>query len=84
MGERENFAYNDGNKDGSLDRSEVLKWVSPDMESVAAEEASHLIDETDANQDGYVDLDEVLKQSDLWVGSEVSDVVMTDPDHDEL
>lgn len=84
IGEKENFAYNDEDKDGSLNRAEVLKWVSPDMKGVAGEEASHLIQETDSDKDGAVTLEEIYAESDLWVGSEASDVVMTDWEHDEL
>lgn len=83
-GEKENFKYNDEDKDGSLNRAEVYKWVTPDMTGVAGEEAAHLIQETDENSDGGVTLDEIIKQSDLWVGSEASDLVMSELDHDEL
>lgn len=54
------------------------------MTGVAGEEAAHLIQETDENSDGGVTLDEIIKQSDLWVGSEASDLVMSELDHDEL
>ena len=82
LGEKENFKFNDADGDGSLNKEEVMKWVSPDLEKIAAEEASHLMEETDKDKDGQLTVEEVKDQHELWVGSEATDY--GDMLHDEL
>lgn len=83
IGEKENFKYNDADGDGSLNKQEIMKWVSPDLEKIASEEAAHLMGETDSNKDGELTVEEVKAEHELWVGSEITnygDLL----DHDEL
>ena len=82
VGEKENFKYNDGDGDGSLDKAEIKRWVSPDLDKVAGEEAAHLMEETDKDKDGQLTKEEVKDRHELWVGSEATDY--GDMLHDEL
>lgn len=72
-GTRENFNHNDEDSNGYLDKDEVLKWVAPNIESIASEEAAHLMEASDTSRDGSLTKDEILDQHDLWVGSEATD-----------
>lgn len=49
--EREQFGmYRDKNKDGVMDREEVMDWIIPDDYDHAQAEAKHLILESDENR----------------------------------
>ena len=63
----------DENKDGKLNRLEVLKWLIPDNEDSAEQEAEHLFLATDDNDDNMLSVDEIVKHHDVWVGSEATD-----------
>jgi len=80
IAEKENFLYFDEDKDETLNKAEILKWVSPELEKVADEEAQHLMSETDKNKDGQLSAQEILDEHELWVGSEATGY----GDHDEL
>lgn len=73
ISEKENFKFNDRNKDGKLTPDEIKKWVSPDVGTIAEEESDHLISETDTNKDGKLTKEEIIAQHELWVGSEATD-----------
>lgn len=66
---RENFEEYDKDKDGKLDRKEMAEWVVPSNDESATDEAGHLIEETDTNDDGKLSKEEILAKHELWVGS---------------
>lgn len=63
----------DENKDGRLNRGEVLRWLIPDNVDAAEQEAEHLFLATDDNDDNKLSVDEIVKHHDVWVGSEATD-----------
>lgn len=71
--DRENFKGYDTNDDGKLDRNEIQAWTLPHRRVLADEEAEHLIQETDMNNDERLSFDEILDRHDLWVGSAATD-----------
>ncbi|VDP78896.1 unnamed protein product [Echinostoma caproni] len=71
--EKANFKRYDKNGDGKLDREELVDWVTPGFRRTATSEAEHLLMETDQNKDGKLSKDEILKQHELWVGSQATD-----------
>lgn len=73
IAEQENFKFSDSDGDGTLNKEEVMKWVSPNLELLAEEEAGHLLEETDKNKDGQLTVEEVIAEHELWVGSEATD-----------
>lgn len=62
----------DANKDGKLCRSEVLAWIIPDNVDMAEQEAENLFIPTDENDDNRLSVDEIVKQYNLFVGSEAT------------
>ncbi|CAH1776059.1 unnamed protein product [Owenia fusiformis] len=86
IAEKEQFAEYDVNKDGVLDREEIRAWAIPENDEIADEEAEHLIEETDRDNDKVLSKDEILENVDLWVGSQATNYGQTlqDMDHDEL
>ena len=71
--EAENFKDFDKNNDQKLDREEIKGWVIPDPRETALDEALHLIDKTDADDDGVLTKDEILDKYEAWVGSAATD-----------
>lgn len=63
----------DQDKDGKLNREEQLRWVAPNSYGSAREEALHLIKEMDHDGDGQISEEEVLKNQDTFMNSEVTD-----------
>lgn len=63
----------DKNKDGRMDRAEVILWLQPNNWDAAGMEADHLIEESDDNSDGKLSTNEILTHHDVFVGSEVTD-----------
>ncbi|XP_013789368.1 reticulocalbin-2-like [Limulus polyphemus] len=63
----------DVNHDGKLEKAEVLKWLLPDNDEVAENEAVHLIKESDDDKDGKLSIQEILDHHDTFVGSEATD-----------
>ncbi len=74
MAEKERFdADLDKNKDGSLDDAEIINWVIPDNDEIATDEVNHLFAGADEDVDGLLSLEEILKNHELFVGSEATD-----------
>lgn len=70
--ERKQFTESrDKNKDGKLDKKEVLDWILPD-ENNAEMEAQHLLRQADADHDGKLTKDEILQSYEVFVGSEAT------------
>ncbi|XP_073068325.1 reticulocalbin-2 isoform X2 [Manis javanica] len=63
----------DRDADGRLDPQEVLSWVVPNNQGIAQEEALHLIDEMDLNNDRKLSVAEILENRDLFLSSEATD-----------
>ena len=63
----------DKNKDGSLDRPEILAWMIPSNDDIARDEVEHLFAGADEDVDEILTFDEVLSHHDLFVGSEATD-----------
>ncbi|CAD6189820.1 unnamed protein product [Caenorhabditis auriculariae] len=62
----------DHNKDGLLTGDEIRKWLIPDVDAVAAQEAQHLLNGADKNNDGKLSIDEIVDAHALFVGSEAT------------
>merc|ERR1719412_127223 len=72
--EKERFdADLDKNNDGSLDDAEIIAWVIPDNNEIATDEVNHLFAGADEDVDGLLSVDEILKNHELFVGSEATD-----------
>jgi len=87
--EKERFDEDlDKNKDGSLDDAEIIAWVIPDNNEIASDEVNHLFAGADEDVDGILSVDEILKNHELFVGSEATDYGehLHDPEllHEEL
>ncbi|XP_061917318.1 reticulocalbin-2 isoform X2 [Entelurus aequoreus] len=75
----------DQDQDGKLNREEQLRWVAPNSYGSAREEALYLIKEMDQDEDGQISADEVLKNQDTFLHSEVTDYGRhLHESHDEL
>ncbi|KAL0968286.1 hypothetical protein UPYG_G00264840 [Umbra pygmaea] len=75
----------DQDKDGKLNKEEQLRWVAPNSYGAARQEAIHLIKEMDQDGDGRLSVDEVLKNQDIFMNSEVTDYGrQLHETHDEL
>uniref|UniRef100_A0A915IKQ1 Reticulocalbin-3 n=1 Tax=Romanomermis culicivorax TaxID=13658 RepID=A0A915IKQ1_ROMCU len=71
----EKFKFNeeyDQNKDGKLDRMEMKRWLVPDHQETAKEEAEHLMEEADKNRDEKLSYDEIASEYDLFASSEAT------------
>jgi len=74
VSEKERFDSDlDKNKDGSLDDAEIISWVIPDNNEIATDEVNHLFAGADEDVDGVLSMDEILKNHELFVGSEATD-----------
>ncbi|BFZ15908.1 hypothetical protein BsWGS_18947 [Bradybaena similaris] len=83
--EREQFSnYRDKNKDGKMDKTEVMDWIIPPDYDHSVAEAKHLIFEADANKDGQLSKQEILDKFDLFVGSQATDFGEALTKHDEF
>jgi len=72
--EKERFdADLDKDKDGKMNREEILAWMIPSNEDMAEEEVKHLFAGSDDDVDGQLTFDEVLNHHDVFVGSEATD-----------
>ena len=67
--EKDQFTDWDKSKDGKLEKTEVRSWAIPDQTKAAAEEADHLVKETDKDGDGKLAKKEITEMFELWVGS---------------
>uniref|UniRef100_A0A8D0HEX1 Reticulocalbin-2 n=1 Tax=Sphenodon punctatus TaxID=8508 RepID=A0A8D0HEX1_SPHPU len=72
--ERDRFVNDyDKNNDGRLDPEELLAWVVPNNQGIAQEEALHLIEEMDLDDDKKLSVAEILENQDLFLTSEATD-----------
>lgn len=63
----------DKNGDNSLNKEEIVAWIIPSNEDVANEEVDHLFTGADADMDDILKFEEILKNHELFVGSEATD-----------
>jgi len=63
----------DKNGDNVLNKEEILAWIIPSNEEIANDEVDHLFSGADEDVDGQLSFEEVLKNHDLFVGSEATD-----------
>lgn len=59
----------DKNKDGYLDKDEMILWLIPDNKEQAIEEARHLISNADMDKDGRLSFSEILDNYRMFVSS---------------
>ena len=52
---------------------EIRPWVLTDNQEEAEEEADHLIEEADTDEDGKLSEEEIIDQHDIFVGSQAND-----------
>ncbi|KAJ7311235.1 hypothetical protein JRQ81_006848 [Phrynocephalus forsythii] len=72
--EKDRFSNDyDKDKDGKLNREELLRWVIPNNEGIAQEEAAHVIEEMDVDGDGKLMEAEIVQNQDLFLNSEATD-----------
>ncbi|VDK64237.1 unnamed protein product [Onchocerca ochengi] len=85
--EKNRFEH-DYDKDGNgvLEGPEIASWLIMNLETTAAEEVEHLISKADKDNDGRLSIDEIVSESDLFVGSEATNhgEDLVDLRHDEL
>lgn len=71
--EREQFAdFRDLNKDGKMDKDEIRHWILPQDYDHAQAEARHLVYESDQDKDQRLSRDEILENSNMFVGSQAT------------
>lgn len=71
--EREQFAdFRDLNKDGKMDQDEIRHWILPQDYDHAQAEARHLVYESDQDKDQRLSRDEILENSNMFVGSQAT------------
>jgi len=63
----------DKDRDGRLNRDEILGWVLPSNNEIADDEVDHLFGSADDDVDDQLSFDEVLEHHDVFVGSEATD-----------
>jgi len=63
----------DINGDGYLKGDELSLWLGPDNTEIAIEEADHLIEMCDENNDNFLSYDEVLENNDVWLDSDATE-----------
>merc|ERR1712088_1185106 len=74
----------DRNKDGFLSGDELLFWLSPDNTEIAIDEAEHLIDMCDEDEDEKLTPEEIVENHDLWVDSDATEYGAQLRHYDEL
>merc|ERR1712157_338932 len=74
----------DRNKDGFLTGDELLFWLSPDNTEIAIDEAEHLIDMCDEDEDEKLTPEEIVENHDLWVDSDATEYGAQLRHYDEL
>jgi len=63
----------DKDSNGKLEGDEILAWAVPSNAEIAKDEATHLLGVADADRDALLSLEEILKESELFVGSAATD-----------
>lgn len=63
----------DKDKDGLLTDAEIIAWVIPDNNEIATDEVNHLFAGADDDVDGILSASEIVKNHELFVGSEATD-----------
>lgn len=63
----------DKDKDGKLNRQELLLWIVPNNQDIALDEADHLVKEMDTNGDKKLTEGEIMANQDLFLNSEATD-----------
>lgn len=76
----------DRNKNGFLEKEETIQWLIPDQHEIANDEAEHLIAVCDEDKDGQLSLDEIVKNYEVFLESELTDHGdrLKELHHDEL
>ncbi|VDK45622.1 unnamed protein product [Anisakis simplex] len=76
----------DVDKNLFLEGDEITKWLIPNLEETARQEADHLISSADKDDDGRLTIDEIVNEHALFVGSEATNFGerLTDMSHEEL
>lgn len=84
--ERNTFKIHDRDGDNVLDNEEIKEWILPNDIDHVAEEAHHLIKESDKNSDHMLTKEEIIAKYKLFVGSSVTNfgADMYTKSHDEL
>lgn len=74
ISEKDHFVHDyDLDKDGKLNREEVMLWLIPNNLEMAESEAEHLIESSDTDRDGRLSIEEIVDHHDVFVGSEATD-----------
>jgi len=63
----------DKNGDNVLNKEEIAAWIIPSNEEIATEEVDHLFAGADEDMNDYLTFEEILKNHELFVGSEATD-----------
>lgn len=83
--ERRQFhEFRDKDKSGFLENDEVRDWILPSEYDHAEGEARHLIESCDIDQDGILTKEEILKNHDIFIGSQATDWGDAIVRHDEF
>lgn len=72
----------DGN--GKLDEAEILQWLEPNNVAEARDEADHLMNECDTDNNDLLSVEEIINNHNIWVDSDATDYGRYLLDHDEL
>lgn len=74
LSEKEKFDKDfDKDHDGFLNHNEILSWIVPSNDQVAAEEVDHLFAASDDDHDDRLSYSEIIEKYDIFVGSEATD-----------
>ena len=76
----------DRDRDGFLQKEETIQWLIPNQHEIANDEADHLIAACDEDKDGRLTLDEIVKNYEVFLESELTDHGdrLKELHHDEL
>ena len=74
----------DKDRDGTLNRDEIWKWISMEESRYHAEEVDHILSEADDNRDGRISFEEVKNHDYKIMDSPVTGYGRLFRDHDEL
>jgi len=65
--------FRDHNKDGVIDKDELMLWIHPKEYDTHQAEAEHLVREADSNDDMKLTMEEVLENYSIFVSSQATD-----------